>query len=298
MIIVFNNPRFEALPFVDLIYRPFFPSILYCSLRQPKPDPKKFPFLFDPSTGSLKYSFTFYTKDWLGGPHFHDCVSQAFRMRYDVDGYFVVGDDVLVLPRMMHNFDANFSWISATYITDLITMKDCHSGICNADIAWVNWRDQRGLRDINLNVLNYRYMEKNSASSPLVGRCFEQLVNFTGGKGRSLKANVDAFYIPQRFALQYAKMSDIMLRHNLFMENAVPIIIWCLEDRSRIQLLSPYLDWSPTRWKPWEVFKTGVKRYTYMHPMKWSLTFDHTVGADTTKMFCQDVIPQLHSPNT
>ena len=289
MIIVFNTGLFQALPYVDLLYRPFFLSILYCA--HARPEENKFPHLFDAS-GSIKYSFTMYPHKPATTPDFYACVKQALYMRYDVDGYFVIGDDTLVSLDIIRNFDVRIAWISnASTITDLTTLKPCRGQTCDVNSTWAGWPQRR--KDV---LQLFEYLGNEAQPASLAGRCYEQLVNVTGGKRRSFVTNVDAFYIPQRLAPQFAQLTDLMLRFHVYIENAIPIMIWCLEKQDRVQVMSSYLDWSVARYKPWEVFKER-KGFAYYHPMKWGLITNATDGPNTTCVFCHDVIPHLHKRN-
>ena len=112
LIVFFATPRYEALPYAELINRPFFPNILYCGYEYPSQE--KFPLLFD-SKGQLRYSFTVSPpspKQLMGGEFADDCFRNGVRMGYNVEGYLTIADDAVLFADVIQHYNWSNAWMS------------------------------------------------------------------------------------------------------------------------------------------------------------------------------------------
>ena len=291
LVVFFNWPRYESLPYVDLLYRPFFPLIVYCGPKLPKFD--RFPLLFD-SSRNLKYRFIRHHNSikHFSGAFSYECARNAMRMCSDVDGYLVTADDALFFPNVLRGFNASVAWLPERQQKyDVDTMKECEGDACDNDPIWPWWERYRS------NILNMFEFFENQTHSSVAQDCHRQLRLVSGGRRRLFGAMVDVYYIPRRLATQFVQLSQIMLRLEMFVEIAVQVMVMCLEEVGHVQRFPLFLSWDSRRFDPAYVWRQVLSQNAgkkVIHPMKWSIMQNATVESNLLRVFCNEVLPFLH----
>ena len=84
LIIEFNFPNFEGIPYINFIYKSTFKHIIYCG---PKSDIK--------TMDNLGVDYVSYDATG-GGFLFYSCLSTVMQMNLQVDGYLLISDDLLL----------------------------------------------------------------------------------------------------------------------------------------------------------------------------------------------------------
>lgn len=296
LIIVFNKPHYESIPFVELIYRPFFPNMLFCGPTFP--DKQIFPYLFRNGT-ILNRSFITYKKTPEGhspGSFNYECTMKAIQMQYHVQGYLTICDDMLVWLHHLHKFPKAVVWFlpeKSIRIGELKTLRECRLGMCDFFPHWNWWEDYQ---EATFDVL--RYMKQAQYNSSLMYHCYNQLVRLNGAEFRPNGAYSDIYYIPHRLANDFAVLSGAFLRFKVFLEIAVPTILRCIEPPENVQTLEGIATWDPdNRDFPWLYFdKRHLFGQTYFHPCKWGYLKNSSLSANYKDFLCNKILPYLHDP--
>ncbi len=288
LILVYNRPHYESIPYVETLYRPFFPYILHCGPGLPS---------FYNSARLEHFRFSFYSypptlPGHMKGAYNYECVISAMEMNFPVKGYLLLADDVLMSLSKISQFQRNHTWFipeRELLMGDLDKGKQCFNGQCNFTYTWLQFK-QYGPRLFHL-----LHEMKNAESSSLEYHCYEQLTRLNGGQYRSSGGYADFYYLPERIVPKFTRLAKLFLERGIFLEITIANIIRCLEDASDIDLLVGNAIWTALREQPWLSFtkeKFYDKSYAYLHPTKWSsLLTNHTMNKD---FFCSNVLPYLH----
>ncbi len=289
MIVTYNNPHYETIPHIETLYRPFFPYILHCGPGIPDVTSDRF-------AGLKKYTFSFYsygrTKDGHpNGAFNYECVTSAINMHYPVEGYLVIADDMLVSIYKTFDLRRYLAWFvpkEQVKIGDVKKMKECRLGMCDFYSHWNWWEDYR--TEI-FNLLNR--MDKEQYTSPIVNRCYRQLMLLNGGQYRVNGAYSDIYYIPERLSVEFAALADVFLQEDIFLEIAIPTIFRCLENTDDFEQLRGIASWEMERDQAWMSFnKEKFLGKSYLHPTKWSYLVNG--NPNFKMMFCDKLLPYLH----
>lgn len=290
LLIVFNVAHYDVIPYLEILYRSFFPNILYCGPTIP--DLKVFPVLEG-------YRFSFVTHDQRTGDNIpgslnYECLIKAILMRYQVDGYLVIADDLLLLINQLVHFPRNVVWHlprSELRIADLTTLRECRLDMCDFYPHWHWWEDYVAEM---LKLL--RIFRDEQWSSPVVHRCYSELVRLNGAEFRANGGYSDVYYIPSRLAEDFADLAQMFLREKIFLEIAVPTIVRCLELPEDIHALRGKSVWDLDRDQPWKYFvRSQLFEKVYLHPTKWSGLVNDSVP-ELVSLYCDYVIPFQFDP--
>lgn len=294
LIILFNSAHYNIIPHLEILYRSFFPNILYCG--------PNFPDLEEvPALKRYQFSFVTYTSKVKGVAHAglnYECTMKAIRLQYNVKGYFVIADDILVMLHALTEFPLNALWYRAEsrmQTVDLITMRECNLGECKVKIRWMWWKLYR------LNIMRVlETMKEKQQTSQLFKRCYLQLIRQNGAEFRvnGGGGSADIYYIPSQLAQDFADLAQIFVDNKVYLELAVPTIIRCLVQSEDIQVLHGNTLWAESRKNPWNHFvRSEMFNKTYFHPAKWSSLVTGS-SPDITRFYCDDVIFNFFYPNS
>jgi len=292
LLVTFNKDHYESLPYVEALYRSFFPSILYCGPGHP--DYTRFPAL-----RSLNLSFVSYGETPEGhvdGALNYRCLTYAVDMHYSVAGYLAMADDILLpvhpLSKLM-DAHRGVTWYlppGEVRVGEVLKLRECRLGMCDFHPHWDWWEEYRP----NIIQLFYK-IHKLENYSPLVHRCHKQLIQLNNADMRPCGGYSDIYYIPKRIAGDFSELAKLFLQHSIFLEIAVPTIIRCLETPEDIQPLQGKQLWERDRTSPWIYFtpRDLVGKH-YLHPTKWSGLARGDSNA--TEFYCNKVMPFMHDP--
>ena len=226
------------------------------------------------------------------------CLRNAGRMHYDVDGYFVVGDDTFIFLDAIQQFNTSVAWISEHNFFNFIPKnKECWNNKCDVQPEWEFWFHYHENLE---NFLNFLDEERRTAG--MWDECYTRLINITGGEKRLYTANCDAYYFPKHLINRFTLLSEQMSSFELTFEFTVPNLLMCLEEPGVLRTMKPHLDWTkPRRNNASRVFADSVIQHdlAYAHPLKWGMIVNDPVfGEDTRSLYCNKAMPLLHTPNT
>ena len=295
LLIVFNSPTFGAIPFTEALYRPSFEHILYCVQQDP------------PRHLIERYGlqYVLYPKEtnrnpWhiTNGAFNYECVKQSVewtnrQKNSDLAGLLFLCDDAMLHFWHMRHFPRDRVWFrtkSPGGVFDLLSEKECHGDVCDIVPTWPWWfrfrdeisRSMAALRD---------------SSDPVAKTCYANLVQVMQGKNRTIGHSlVDAFYLPFDIAQRFALLAPIFTRTKLWMEIAVPNMVFCLTHGKEIWEIPGYYDWS--HWQkelsvapdePW-LYYSDHTHLTHVHPVKLGLIHS---SPKHKSFFCKELLPHF-----
>ncbi|ELU17568.1 hypothetical protein CAPTEDRAFT_210933, partial [Capitella teleta] len=257
LLVIFNGPVYAALPYVEALYRSFFPNIVYCGPGHPN-------YNILQNLKQLKISFISYHKSPKGhveGAFNYECLSIAIKMNYNVQGYLTIADDMVLFPSSIKNHTNHFDSV---------------------------WFLPKGKSEL-LKSPGYGSAVAEYATSPQISG----LKFLNGAERRPNGGNADVFYIPKRLASPFSQLADIFFDFQVFLEIAVPTIIQCLEFPDEFQTLKGLGLWKQDRTSPWIYFTPqDMVGMNFMHPTKWkSLSFG---AKNNTEFYCNKIMPYMH----
>ncbi len=281
LLVVFNNPFYQSIPFVEILYRPFFPHILYCGPVQPN--------LNIPTLQKVKsFQFSFYQYrptpgGQLRGSYNYECMVNAINMHYPVEGILFLADDLSLAPANIKNFQHDSTWFVPVWdtINDDIRDPIIHQ-----------WGFHRYKQD---HLRFWDRIEKDQESSPVLQQCFYNLIARNGDTHRVNGGFADLYYIPRRITQEFAFLGSIFLEQNIFLEIAVPTIIQCLDGLDNVDVLDGEYR-NENNHFPWMKFvDPKFKGRSYLHRTKWSFL----AGNDPHKtmyqhFYCNRILPWVH----
>lgn len=289
LIVVFNNPLYDVIPYIELLYRSFFPLILYCGPRDVSPE--AFPAL-------KNYSFSFITYGDTPAGHSpgsfsYQCVTMAMDMHYKVSGYLTIADDMVVFPHKLATFPKHAVWFLSQKeirIGELQKLRECRLGMCDFFAHW-NWWQEYQIAALAV----CRTLKQRQHSSYLINKCHRQLVLTNGDEFRLNGAYSDIFYIPSRLRDDFKPLAHLFLEHNVFVEIAIPSIVRCLENPEDIVALPGTTMWDLSRDETWLYWTApNIVGKTYLHPTKWSYLYSANGTVQHKQVFCDHILPFMH----
>ena len=140
LVIEFNSPTFHAIPFVDYIYRTAFKNIIYCGPNKPFPRMSNIDFIT-------------YTAERKGSL-FYTCATMVMQMKFDVKGYILISDDVIMNLHRWSLIDKGRNVLTyadhrGIKLFDTGNMKRCLHNTCTTPPSWVHLNTYKSnIRDL------------------------------------------------------------------------------------------------------------------------------------------------------
>ena len=267
LLIIFNKPHYEAIPIIEILYRPLFKALLYCGPQYPSTT--KFPML-----KGYRFSFVKYKQGSIlhhPGSNNYVCVQLAYfilkeKENNNLKGILIMADDVLFNFWNMMLLDRNKPWYSTTgKIWDVETGLVCKSGrespVCNTKDNW-GWYNADKYR-------MKKVLHRLSANDTLVvyRECGTALKSFTGSRSRAIgRQSGDFYYLPFKMAATFSELLVPFFEENVFLEIAVPNLIQCVSETVE-PLTGGDGVWGAHRRDVWRHYPTW-KYKSHVHPAK------------------------------
>ena len=284
MIITFNIATYTVIPYMELLYRPTFPRIVYCGPKSPS------------KHTIARYKLVFikcknYISKKKSGFFNQRCLTLTRRMIPKADGYLVIADDAFLAPARLQNFPWNKIWHlpnSQIPIDDVTSATSCVNQLCyrTSNRNWIDTfqvQTQMALRDIDL-------LAQHQTTFQLAK---QRLTEFTNGCNRIAASVSDVYYIPSGKAEEFVEVMEVYLEHEVFLEIAIPTVIHSIEDSFKIFHISGVYSWDDKRYSPWELFnQTFNLGNVFLHPVKLS-----AIGAlkqPLRSFFCDTLLPFIY----
>ncbi len=291
LLVVFNKPHYKSIPYIETLYRPFFPYILYCVPGIPD-------FNLPNARGVKNFHFSFYayngTKAGFPKAAFnYECMEAAIKMQFSVEGIFFLADDLLVSIHHLMNLNFRQAWYieaSKTVMANVVTNKKCVNGICNKKYSWSWW--------VPFTEKSRHLLKRmaQAANTSVVGKCYRQLIVNNGGVNRLNGGLADVYYIPKKLVSDFLTLSTFFRQEHMWLEITVPTIIQCTEGFKKTQVLQGLAVWDKTRDTPWfSITKEKFQNKVFLHPTKWSYVANGNL--QYIDFYCNTVLPWMHDRN-
>jgi hypothetical protein len=276
LVILMNWPMFSVIPLVELIYRPFFPTIVYCVPQGKIPDGLK----------DWKLTFVNYTSEGQGYNNYI-CIDEVHNLKLDAKGYFFIADDLLVRPSVVKNFSLDIP--SMHFGKRFCDMSDQKSA-CN---SWV-WFGQSKLKKHNLEQNLQR--EKN-ITKDLYTTCKTWHKNISQLDNPLIQGWGDIYFIPASFMESAARLARLYHRSRVFLEVAVIEMVTCLSQPALPYDIPGFASWDyGNRDQFWQnIPRVTSGKSAFLHPVKLSFVLKNETQA--VNSICQDILPYFHINN-
>ncbi len=283
LIVVFNTPMYHSIPFVEILYRPFFPNIVYCGPGTPNYQSKSLKNLtFD------FYSFGENKKGHNPGSFNYACMVGVASKNHSVAGYLFTSDDLIFSISKLLPLNRSQTW----YMPEWDTINDDV-----LDPIIYQW----GFKTYQTQICSLLSRMGKYENDSVIDQCYHQLRQLNGAPYRVNGGLADLYYIPKRLAPEFAVLGSLFLEEDIFLEIAVPTILQCTESlKNTVQLMGEYRNMDYT--EPWKKFtkeRFFDKSYMYLHRTKWGPLSPDIPGPKSDqlrKFFCTKVLPWLHDP--
>ncbi|GAB6020484.1 hypothetical protein CHUAL_003172 [Chamberlinius hualienensis] len=291
LVVVFNFPHINNIRMLEAVYRDHFPNILFCSETQTLNN------LFEKinsswmtwrTNGISFVNASVIYQGWYG----YECAVRAIEMNYNVDGYMLLGDDILFKFWKILPFNYERSRIQ----------NDTYGPHCyqnryddkSSSFQWGPWWPRKcGKKGTNLALDEIVSISENSSDSR--STLFKQYINnrYSNEVNMTLVSYSmsDFYYISGKDSAMFSEVIKVFLKHKVYLDIAVPTTL------SGCRALEPQTDdgffgtsvWYSNRKVP---FKFLYNDSVYVHPVKMNALVE---GSDLLKKYCTNYISELFS---
>ncbi|ESO03309.1 hypothetical protein HELRODRAFT_173594 [Helobdella robusta] len=283
LLIVFNYPHFEIIPLLESIHRPLYPYILYCGSEMLKRN----------LTLLYRLSFVTYNQPYghNAGAFNYQCIMKAIRMGYDLDGIFLIADDIFIKTELIKVPTKNNKFCTSGILGNLKLMKQCSSLTnCSNPMTWIWWGGFRS----GLHRMFWDWSELGERH-PDLKLALQRLQNVTGGEMRMYGNTGDIAFLSKKYFKTAYKLLHLFLKYGLFLEIAIPTVLNSVTTNEDVYNLAGHMDWSNNRHNPYHFIKNATMyNKHFAHPMKLSCVLNK--DKKCLKMYCNCLLPYLHDP--
>ncbi|XP_035704042.1 probable glycosyltransferase STELLO1 [Folsomia candida] len=254
LVITFNFPHYEHIWLLELIYRPYFPNILYCG------DGKTFKTRED-----LEISFVH--ANVTDGWSWYECALRAIDMNYGIrQNYIFLSDDVVFEFWKTEEYDKDEIWgyKIEDQLLDVALLNQ--SALVPQDFAWEWNRGDLG-RVGCLKALTR--IANESAQNELLAQFVKNRGEF-GLPGTLMKVGMsDIFQLPRIKEDIFYEAGRIVRESEILLEMAVPLITTGISSPEKYVTMPGIWIWNEQRSDPFAHFKK-VQNGVIFHPIKFS----------------------------
>jgi len=254
LVVTFNFPHYENIWLLDLIYRPHYPNIVYCgekvSALEALTNSSNF------LANGVKDLTVVNTLNINKGYHLYECALRAIDMKYSVNGYLVVSDDILLNFWNIGQLNPNEMWIQnrIKYRNMEIPLSLHEYDVANYAI-WNSWTDS------SVKAVTQVWKSK----TPLVKEFCANLAR--NGLNSSMIGIVmsDMFYIPATKQEMYYDVGTVLWKAGMFLEMATALLADGLSKSENMVILTGLSIWDQARNTPFNSYNVSS---VYLHPVK------------------------------
>lgn len=231
VIINYNFPYYQSIPFIKNLYKQYFPNIVFYG-EQPHPGIHA----YHEHYGALSYF----------------AIADAMERYPQYEGYLFCHDDCIMHPWRFKNFDitkiwfAKLQWLHA----DCGNTGNIEKGL-DAFPDWFWWDSEFGAEA----------MKKAYDETPAT---YKAMLEQNWGKSNVVVAYSDIVYIPKQYKNDFIKLAKIYYKYRGFLETALPTIVSCLSPKETWQYLEGH---APDINNTLNQYKKNVD---FNHPLKLS----------------------------
>ena len=270
LVVLFNNPMQNLIPILELLYRPFFPHMVYC-MAEPELRPEL-----------RKWNVTIVTYDSPHGEKNYICAHYVNLLGLEADGFLFIADDTLVPPGIISDLSMS---LPATVNT---LPKACSIAAPYKKCRrWTHF-------DYGAIALKSLWDEnKHEFKNSLVNHCKHSLQNMTRLLDPFVYDSADVYFIPASFMPAASQLFMKLYKHNVFLEVAVNSVLACLSWPKLPTKLIGDQEWGRDRDKWYKFLPSFIsKKKMFLHPAKYSFVLKG--DKEYVEAFCQIILPYFH----
>ncbi|XP_048258260.1 probable glycosyltransferase STELLO1 isoform X1 [Haliotis rufescens] len=262
LIVVFNFPHYENLAFLETMYSFHFPHIVYCGTNKDQ---------FQNYTKLLLKNVTFIEVDIGGGWFAQNCLIQAMKMQYTVDGYLYIGDDVLLNIWNIPILPLDRLWL---FNSSVLQPSD------KTNWMWFS-NPKVGLKTYQAALAALKLLDAHKY------KIFKQMISRNSGKNDSLFfGGADIAYVPNKYKDDVLFFMEHFSKFNLFVEIIFHTVFGGTEKWDNVFRMPGTYLWSAGERD--HIEKYYNKNDVFLHPVKISKLISVPKGR---RFFCENFLP-------
>lgn len=240
----FNHPHYSNIPILKRLYKHVFPHHVFCG---PVADPEK------------KYKIIVIAHPVMQrGFYGYHCLARAIKKHPGFSGYLYVNDDMIVNWWMFLGLDKSKIWTGS--LVDL--GHSTQVGVAAKTQWWKRADTARRCTEAFLEIETEKGEEY-----------LKQYYRNTNNERVCVNTWSDIFYIPAELSSKFAMLSQIFYDHLVFVEAAVQMSLFYLDDKDHfIKLNGIYLPdkfaWAVDYGSPALAWQVYTRELMFIHPYK------------------------------
>ncbi|XP_025092733.1 uncharacterized protein LOC112563176 [Pomacea canaliculata] len=261
LIVEFTEPaHYNAIPYLELLYRRYFPNILYCGLE---PETLKKQIVAKKLWFPIYYLYAL-KDNWQTK---YECIQHAMKMCDSYIGYLLIGDDTLI---NMTNFERTPK--NKVMVGDEFVRTGEHMNTTQFKYSWPWWGAEGG-RSALLGVLNELAFKANRDNDHLAQEFLRNYYSFVNHSTIFHFMPTDFLYVPKRLSSIFLYMTSLFLKYKANVEVAIPFFVCGLEHPGDVYFVRMLSLWGNDRDNSQKRFD---KDLVYLHPFKYYANFKST----------------------
>ncbi|CAM1302429.1 Uncharacterised protein g3269 [Pycnogonum litorale] len=280
LIIMFLHSESISIPLETLMYKVHFPNMIVCGLNQAG--------LQSAASAKVSYfparMYPFYSTASVP-----DCLINVMRMNYNVDGYLMIHDDVMLNFWHFDKFNKQKVWYLGGdhYFIDAIDLRGADPNknmSTGGNPPWFFHPEESRLSAINaLTAL------KDSSVGSAKYTCHRNLLKQVGFPYRYINGQSDILYVPQRLRRDFIEIMTEFSDRDVWFEIAVTTVMRCIEHPNKHEKI-PFghiYGSSELKFNGYKQYKSRL-HLPYYHPFK----LDPILRNDAARkeVFCSQVV--------
>ena len=276
---MFNNPHYNVIPLLEIIYRRRFPNIVYCGSNHKDIEHIR-------QKWRIKFIVITLDKPEVVPGEFMNlrCMQLAMELMPDAEGYLMVHDDVVLNYWHLEAWNRTKIWLTNDgAIADLDTGRMCNSeGTCQPGI--VGWIYIDRFKKPTLKALKSL---SSIQASQVERKCIHNVMKEAGGINRIFYSQADIYYVPGRLRKAFATIGRSFSK--VFFEIALPTILRCMGPVKERQILPFGHDIPGKRDENYKQYHNFLSK-PYFHRYKLGKMFGNP---NRTKYFCENFLTEV-----
>ncbi|XP_025092411.1 uncharacterized protein LOC112562976 [Pomacea canaliculata] len=235
LIVDFNHPAYyNVIPYLELLYRRYFPNILYCGLE---PETLKEQIVAE-KLGFPIYYLQALKDNWQTK---YECIQHAMKMCDSFSGYLLIGDDTLI---NMTNFQRTPKY--KAMVGDEFVKSGQFVTTTYFQYSW-QWWGVEGGRSAMLGVLNELAFKANRDNDHLAQEFLRNYYSFVKYRNIFYFMPIDFLYVPKRLSSIFLYMTSLFRKYKANVEVAIPFFVCGLQNQVDVHFVRMLSLWGNDR---------------------------------------------------
>jgi hypothetical protein len=199
LIINYNHPHYDSIPFLKELYGNHFPHIVFYGPAN------------HPDVNQISHHRGFFA---------YMAIADAMERYPKFAGYFYIHDDVVIHPWNLRRYDRSKIWCQDTSCFEVINAAKVLAGT-----SWGWWKTKWG----------YPAIVNSYVQMPIE---YKWQIQKNYGVANVMKNYADLLFVPQRFRDGFITLSKLFAKNEVFLELAIPTIMFCIADKADVIFLN------------------------------------------------------------